>query len=1737
MKKSLFFAAFMLLVTVCAFADDKTYSISKRSDLADANVGGNIEIPVKVAKAGTVVRVTCRPSDGYGLARGVFYATKNASGGYSVATLATPVSTYPEARADAPEFSFIMPSGDVEVWAFFTTVRVMKLHKADHGYLKALYGQMNTGGDTTLVLNVPSQPVKLEVIPHPKESYELVDVDVTGVSPAYVQKTSELITVYMPSRNDTVHVTPLFGKKNYKVTVEGETRQVKAVVSNMTPKAREEVQVTLKCEKGYIPVDFSVTGCKSWWRVGKPQRQADGGWEVTYRFKTDLQDVLIKFGTQQVYSFSVNDTKNSGRIQTYVPEMIADYPGIATSGMQVPVVFKMADDKYSASYTVAGAKSQSTMVYHNALENSFADEGMRGWRESDDYVSKGRPITVSTDTLGNKFWSTSVLNSMSQTVKLDMDVYPAAAKQGGQLNIAAIASINPRYARQAKASIVPVSTQGNDPEIVVADLNSKPEGWQTALFTGKVSTSANELQFVVQGEADDDSGQYSYGGPQFDDLCLLLPADNKSIKDEDVLLFTMDKKDVAVDYTLDVKQNAVSVAPVDNAAVTLLNTMTGERGTAVQAAENDLIVITGKANDGYAIYEMTYVLDKQEKTIDIDSVNATTQEVFFSLIKRGGQDIVITPVVSTSQRDIDQNYGGLLTLADDGAREGDRVRFTVKPNPGCKLRQIRTHPAGIVITADDVDADTGEGQYSFVMPAFNLQLIPEYIVPITTAEQIDSLHMQYGEFNLMNDIDLGDDWSQDITLYGHFNGNGHRITYGGSRPLFGTVNRDASVRHLYVAANVKGDRSYIGGITNYNDGTIEDCEVSGTLINEQENAVVSGVAGQNRGVITHCHVLCSPIQGTYAYGIAYLEQGATITDNLFNGQFADGEKSPYMISNNEPNSTIRDNLYVANGGNAGAIVYSGTAETQADELIASARKMQATWPVFAASITANYTSFTVTTSLPDEVKMMSMPTATCQPGTVFTITVRVTGNNHLDDVVLSLPDGTDAQSCPFTDNFDNTYTCTFTMPEHDVLVTFKSQPGSYIYTAQQLSDLSDMKGTYYLARDLDLRNWNKKVTLACHLYGDGHTIKYEATGSCKGLFVKVKKGAVLEHLNVIGDVVTDTDCGGITGSNAGTISDCHFSGRIIRLSAPKNAKTLIAAIAYTETKTGVIDHCSAAALLKSASSQAEVDSHPLCAQQGVTVTNSDWVSTTTTAEHETLLARAEAARDEYPVYAQGITDHVDVLLVVGSDTLRVRSGQVLDELTLADDQPFVCTGGVKVARIVYKRQASDKLQQWVLPFAFDRIAGSGTFEYHPVVENNNMPDIGPATTLSLSGTPSDATYQEGGAWMVKTDGSGEQTYVLTAADGPITVKPTHITHLAQYASISDVGNFYVTYDGIPAATTRDEPLYVWDADQYKFTLADGSADIHPYRFYVQFYSKNAKKFVTYNDTWWAKNEGSSASARAASPARRLAEAVADGWQPIILDPRQSQVVTARMLDHYEVACLADIRYESLGDDDEPLAAVSLVYQMIDSRTELPTAMPLLVRAKGSDAEPLVSLEAAQELENLLMQYLTDTLGDDTDDQDDDLDDDDIGLDLDSDALGFEWPHYWCSSLAGRLDVWPLPAPAKYADFAEYGGMLFSDNYYDQSFGYATATDARTTTPMSYAITVLNAGTYELLPLMGDRVNVQFVAPSVTTGIETLDNLTISRFDHTAPSYNLNGQRVGASYKGVVLQNGRKIIKR
>lgn len=199
--------------------------------------------------------------------------------------------------------------------------------------------------------------------------------------------------------------------------------------------------------------------------------------------------------------------------------------------------------------------------------------------------------------------------------------------------------------------------------------------------------------------------------------------------------------------------------------------------------------------------------------------------------------------------------------------------------------------------------------------------------------------------------------------------------------------------------------------------------------------------------------------------------------------------------------------------------------------------------------------------------------------------------------------------------------------------------------------------------------------------------------------------------------------------------------------------------------------------------------------------------------------------------------------------------------------------------------------------------------------------------------------------------------------------------------------------------------------------------------------------------------------------------------------------------------------------------MSAIYVPVPAGIELPYAVPLLVRAKHADAEPLVTEQMGREIEALFTEAAKQM----TEDEIEEL---------------FKSIHYWCATFNGRYDVWPFALPEKDALLNEYGALAFAENGGDKFFNCVPASDTVSMTPMSYCFTAYDARTFENLPLQNDRIEIVVMElPADVTSIESLSpDLSPSR-EGSGNSYNLQGQKVGDSYRGIIIKNGRKIFKR
>ena len=133
-------------------------------------------------------------------------------------------------------------------------------------------------------------------------------------------------------------------------------------------------------------------------------------------------------------------------------------------------------------------------------------------------------------------------------------------------------------------------------------------------------------------------------------------------------------------------------------------------------------------------------------------------------------------------------------------------------------------------------------------------------------------------------------------------------------------------------------------------------------------------------------------------------------------------------------------------------------------------------------------------------------------------------------------------------------------------------------------------------------------------------------------------------------------------------------------------------------------------------------------------------------------------------------------------------------------------------------------------------------------------------------------------------------------------------------------------------------------------------------------------------------------------------------------------------------------------------------------------------------------------------------------------------------------HYWCSTFSGRYDVWQMPLPEPNSVLNEFGALVFADTGDDQYFYRIGAADGGSMKAMSYCFTACDPRTLENLPLANDRIEIVTVGYVEATGIETVHDSGFKDQD-SEPTYNLNGQRVNDSYRGIVIKNGKKILKR
>lgn len=691
--------------------------------------------------------------------------------------------------------------------------------------------------------------------------------------------------------------------------------------------------------------------------------------------------------------------------------------------------------------------------------------------------------------------------------------------------------------------------------------------------------------------------------------------------------------------------------------------------------------------------------------------------------------------------------------------------------------------------------------------------------------------------------------------------------------------------------------------------------------------------------------------------------------------------------------------------------------------------------------------------------------------------------------------------------------------------------GKEIYTKEDFLSIHNKKGYFCLMQDLDLGDWSLKfVSLNGQFDGGGHTIKYSTTSSrhhTSGLFAYISSNSYVKHLRVQADVITDLGIGGIAFENNGTISDCHFCGKITLFRSLWKSK--IAPISLKGNKGSKVDHCSVYGTFVFKVKD-EYTKYLFSGGEGTVEHCTDVDPTGPSNPAHTI--DALNAQAEYPVYAKGILDATRPSLLLGDEVIDA-SDKHLESLTIKDGQRFQCPLEVKVDNITYiRRGTKGAFEPWVLPFDYtidESMMKDGIEFYRFEKDSTSSNNI--TTVLISKDKPYQVAANEPLAFrsadsfeinfemkLVK-DGKMQPMTVMTPIDGSVG---------ASIKSTKDEAKIVVTYNTIGRDRLKKEMAYVWDSSKGDFVLSTGDKSLQPFRYYLQFTDMRGNP-EQYERTDWARhqkkrNDASQGGTQQASRRASLSELQAEGWKPIYLSTNKEQVITQEMLDDYEMLVLYDVYDAEASDaENEGRYAVTVFYEPLEVGMTLEPALPLLVRAKHADAEPLVTEETGRLIDSVLREI------------DEAVEAGDIDrIENYEEVLG---PHYGCATFTGRYDIWQMPMPEDDNTLNELGALTFADGGDKQYFHRVAASDGYSMQPMSYCFTAYDPRTFENLPLVNDRIEVVLPAGAGEgTGIETVQDSRFKVQDSEA-TYNLNGQRVNSSYRGIVIKNGRKVLRK
>ena len=382
-------------------------------------------------------------------------------------------------------------------------------------------------------------------------------------------------------------------------------------------------------------------------------------------------------------------------------------------------------------------------------------------------------------------------------------------------------------------------------------------------------------------------------------------------------------------YTYTVKGDCTIAVTFQKLTYTVTAKVSGTGGKVSVSPEKvehgGSVTVTVTPEEGYTVGSVR-TADGTSLTLNADGTYTLANVTKDQTITVTFQQLTYTVTAKVS------GTGGKVSVSSNEVGHGGSVTITVTPDGGYTVGSVQDNGTDVT---DQVENNT----YTLTNVTASHNITVTFKLKNPGENPINSLaeFMAWAEearsdpslsCTLYTNIPLPGDWTPIGTdnknpYTGTFDGNGHTIsglTVTGSNEyagLFGYIDKVGTVKNVkLVNVQITSDyqHGYAGGVAGINNGTIENCSVSGRV----SGYSAGGVVGQQySGSITGCSSSAT-VQGTSQVGgvVGYTNYGVTLT-----ACYATGDVT--AENNNTAGTFFAGGVVGSNGGNLTACYATG----------------------------------------------------------------------------------------------------------------------------------------------------------------------------------------------------------------------------------------------------------------------------------------------------------------------------------------------------------------------------------------------------------------------------------------------------------------------------------------------------------------------------------------------------------------------------------------------------------------------------------------------------------------------------------------------------------------------------------------------------------------------------------------------------------------------------------------------